>query len=411
MHARIAYRTYVLSIFAGLTLSNAFLWSAPPLVRPRQQPVMRRPSKPTFPLHLNSDQEKEEMDAMRKLLEQSWNIKTMGQVPTNPIAAAEAAFASLTTALAASVTRSNTGSQPRRIFNIDILLPQYDIRQGPRVYDEVLAVEFCIQLAQQQQTDTNEGPTLILVRDDSIVATVDRVLSAREREREQMARRLNEEEDEEDDTDNDEPVDDSCGSAESPASVSDIESFRQQLITGWTDPTENDDRGSTDTIEPTSIPNESIAVDETSLSPTTPVYRLASLLGSAILPSGSNQAAAVRQAVQTHAEPFTEEGTIIILSAIDSAQMVAVRNFVQQHGDGKTILLVNCQLTPTPRELFFAETVYSLTPFVVRPRVGASAEEFAPKVVVLRRYPSDWEVSWMRMAMGLSWQASLLQNG
>ena len=31
---------------------------------------------------------------------------------------------------------------------IDILLPAYDITQGDRLYDEILAAQFCIQLAE-----------------------------------------------------------------------------------------------------------------------------------------------------------------------------------------------------------------------------------------------------------------------
>ena len=38
-------------------------------------------------------------------------------------------------------------AQPRRrLLQVDIRLPSFDVRQGPNVYDDVQSVEFCCQL-------------------------------------------------------------------------------------------------------------------------------------------------------------------------------------------------------------------------------------------------------------------------
>ena len=77
--------------------------------------------------------------------------------------------------------------------------------------------------------------------------------------------------------------------------------------------------------------------------------------------------------------------------------MIAVRSLVAKYQGQKKSILVNCKLEPMPRELRNAETAYSLLPLIAGPKVPEakqSAEEkpSPPKIVVLRRYPKDWEV-------------------
>jgi hypothetical protein len=47
------------------------------------------------------------------------------------------------------------------LFFVDLLLPSYDITQGPNMYDDVLDVKFCIALPKAL-----EDKTSILVRDE-----------------------------------------------------------------------------------------------------------------------------------------------------------------------------------------------------------------------------------------------------
>jgi hypothetical protein len=53
---------------------------------------------------------------MRRLLEASWNIETMGSVPTDAKSAAETAVVSINNAL--------ERSESAPVFYVDILLPQ-----------------------------------------------------------------------------------------------------------------------------------------------------------------------------------------------------------------------------------------------------------------------------------------------
>jgi hypothetical protein len=91
----------------------------------------------------------------------------MGSVPSDATAAANEAYASI---LSASENGQN-------MFFVNLLLPAYDITQGHNLYDEVLAVEYCIALSK-----CLKGKTSIVVRDDKTLQVVGRVLDARERD-------------------------------------------------------------------------------------------------------------------------------------------------------------------------------------------------------------------------------------
>ena len=98
----------------------------------------------------------DEFDAMRNMLESSWDATKMGRVPMDATEGAEEAA----TAVLAAI------DQGVEIFLIDLLLPSYDITQGSNLYDEVLGVEYCIALAELM-----EGKTSILVRDGKTLST------------------------------------------------------------------------------------------------------------------------------------------------------------------------------------------------------------------------------------------------
>merc|ERR1712238_131396 len=120
-------------------------------------------------------------------------------------------------------------------------------------------------------------------------------------------------------------------------------------------------------------------------------YRLASLFGNTRINPGPDMASRVIQAVRNNALAENDEDNIIILSAIGSDEMVAVRALVTKYGNEKRIIFVNCQFQPTPRELLSAETVYSVLPLMAK-KNNDDNNNIAPKVVVLRRFPKDWEI-------------------
>jgi len=341
---------------------------------------------------------------MRRLLEASWNVDTMGGVPTNVDNAADGAVEALNNA----VERTKES-----LFYVDLLLPQYDIRQGSNLYDEVMAVEFCIALSNRMA-----GKTAIVVRDSKSVDTVSRILNARQRD---LGRQRQEEETgnsadsssgedkvvyddfadfglvgDGDDDDDDEADSDSAVPS---LSTSSVESFRDQLIAGW----DNDDGVDDDDKVAKGVPPANAAAPAAPSPKAVEKYRLTSMLGSEKISSGADMTDDVVRAVKANAEPREDDDTIIILSAASKEEMIGVRGLVAKYEGKKKILLVNCNLNPPPRELMMAQTVYSIQPFIARPKVSEAnlfgnqatpkqQDQPSPKVVVMRRYPRDWEV-------------------
>lgn len=363
----------------------------------------------------------ENLEDMRRLLEASWNVDTMGAVPTNPEDAADGAADSINAA------KDNGES----LFFVDLLLPSYDISQGINMYDEVLAVEFCIALA-----DSLEDKTCVLVRDAKTLNSVNRVLEARERNQ------LDEDE-EEDDDDKEEIIIDIDDKDEeetefyddfadfggaiggepdremptslttedaAPKTTEDVDAFREQLMTKWDDPpAQKSEAPAKKSVEGPEAADFSSLPKPTNKEPAaaaTPskdrLYRLASLFGDARISTGSDMMDQVGKAVNENGKPTDDEETIIILSAVGKDEMIAVRSLAAKYKGNKNIVLVNCQLDPLPRELIGAKTVYSILPLVARPVVSDAnvfgnekpqdESETPPKVVVMRRYPKDWEV-------------------
>jgi len=127
------------------------------------------------------------------------------------------------------------------------------------------------------------------------------------------------------------------------------------------------------------------------------------MLGNEKISYGPNMVNDVVQAV--HSNAFSSKGvenTIIILSPVTKEEMIAVRTIIAKYGKHKTIIIVNCKLNPTPRELMRAEKVYSLLPLNALPivsRFNKSSQEKrsnsinpSAKVVLMRRFPKDWEI-------------------
>jgi Domain of unknown function (DUF1995) len=346
----------------------------------------------------------EALDAMRNLLKMSWDADTMGRVPSDPIAAANEAFAGISSA-------SENGIN---ICFVDLLLPSYDITLGTNMYDEVIAVEYCIALS-----SCLKGRTSILVRDARTVKTVGRILDAREKYK---LGAKDEEEDDEDDYDDEEEekddeeafiddegeedeYDDDIGSVgEGPPSVppsaTDVNAFRQQLISGWNGDSNNNfldgkikDQPSIGKT-PEARQTERQETKKENRPPPRKRYRLASFFGDGVITSGANMVQDIIRAIQENALPTEEEESIIILSPISREEVVAVRSLVANYAATKKIVLVNSKIDPLPRELLAGVTVYSVLPLLAQPtglKPGES-DNPNPNVVVLRRYPRDWEI-------------------
>jgi hypothetical protein len=359
----------------------------------RSLPVSR--SRPITMLS-STNNNNDDLNAMRSMLESSWDSDTMGQVPSDSAIAANEAFLSILSAADSGVS----------VFFIDLLLPSYDVTQGSNLYDEVLAVEYCIALA-----DCLKEKSSILVRDDKTVETVQRILNRREEERLKSQPAINisdgnDGEDEEEEAENGEddvpPETEDDGTTEVAEEPSDPESdmdlFRQQLLSTWD--SDDGDKPESKIPEQSKIPPKSKEAAPASSSPKTlseKRYRLASLFGNARISEGPDMIDNVLDALRANALPKDDEETLIVLSAITLEEMVAVRSLVSKYGAQKKIILVNCKLNPIPKELYGAETVYSILPLIARPanadsQVAPQDGKSQPKVLVLRRYPGAWQV-------------------
>jgi hypothetical protein len=322
----------------------------------------------------------------------------MGVVPSSPEQAAEAAASALKSALDQNQTP---------LFFVDILLPQYDITRGTNLYDEVRAAEFCVALAERLR-----GKSQILVRDSKVLNVVNRIFNARECYKsnsrdmttakvEPVSTREDTRPDSEQDIvfyddfadfqqgpivlDNAEKVPEE----EKPpsfSSESDLDLFRKKLASTWTKKPVNQEEV-----------REEERVEETrgEIGNTEKCYRLTSMLGESSISSGPDMMDDVSKAVSVNALPKDDEDTIIILSAVSKEEMFAVRAIASNYKGKKTIILVNAKLSVVPRELIQAQTVYSILPLIAAQRSGGVSAPIgttSPQVVVLRRYPRDWEV-------------------
>mmetsp|Transcript_24672 Transcript_24672/g.60602 ORF Transcript_24672/g.60602 Transcript_24672/m.60602 type:complete len:475 (-) Transcript_24672:161-1585(-) len=384
----------------------------------------------------NNNGGKEALNAMRMILEQSWDTETMGEIPADANIGAKEAYETIERAHGDGVS----------VCFVDLLLPAYDIKQGPELYDEVMAVEYCIALS-----EFLDGKTEILVKDDKVRKTVSRILDAREKEAEEKAREEREraeqeaarererlavetakreaeakreakireqtlarENDEEDGDEDDDDEDDNEEPSGESADASDLDAFRQSLMASWDleaddnvdlpsseeAPSEQEgdpimDSGVSDGGTPTeSSEDAEVSVPVSSPIPYVKRYRLATLFGSREIKKSSEMMTEVVETIRENALPKEDEKNMIILSSLSIQETVAVRSLVDKYESQKNIILVNCKLDPLPPELRSAQTVYSILPLIAKQRGPAekSSDDKPPRVVVLRRYPKPWEV-------------------
>jgi hypothetical protein len=281
------------------------------------------------------------------------------------------------------------------IFFIDLLLPAFDITQGSNLYDEVLCVEYCIGLA-----ECFKDKSRILVRDQKTVDIVQRILDRREKERLGAEPLQSDSEhnggelatDDSDDINETDILDDTAVDKSISSTVG-VDAFQQQLMSSWKSiddreksPPEVNKASSSDAPLPKSKTRDTMEKR----------YQLASLFGDSKISQGADMMQEVVNALYRHAMPDEDQKNLIILSAIAMDEMVAVRSLASKYSGQKNIILVNCKLDPIPRELYGADTVYSMLPLIARAKnaeqVVPRGGETIPKAVVLRRYPGDWQV-------------------
>lgn len=365
----------------------------------------------------------QDLDDLRNMLESSWNVESMGQVPNTPQSAAEEAASAI-------IGARNDGLG--NICFVDLLLPQYDVLQGPNLYDEVEAVDFCRLLASCLRTRS-----VIYVKDDKSLKTVSKVMDARERDRREERTQEDQyeyvevdveiDEDDEDwdkhDSDDDDVASDrgipmmtqsevvifddfsDFASADTDAFFSLNLTSRQQFASQWGDVASTNEPAEGE-VKRTKIIKKLMKrkVEKTEATRTLPppLYRLASLFGDERISSGVGMSDSVVKAVKAHGLPKAEEETMILLSANSEEEMLAIRALASKYADKKKIVLVNCKLDPLPRELEDCHTVYHLTPLIATTTIdprnlfskpSQDGEQRLPiKVVSIRRYPGEWEV-------------------
>jgi len=335
-------------------------------------------------LRLFSSEPNDQIDSLRLMLEAAWDSDTMGQVPSDANIAANEAFSSILSASDRGVS----------IFFIDLLLPAFDVTQGSNLYDEVLCVEYCIGLA-----ECFKDKSRILVRDKKTVDTVQRILDRREKERLQSVP-VQHDDDEIDDPDTEDidEIDSSEDELDDEVSpTSDLDSFRQQLALSWESSAVGDTGGGSSEKVDEATARKDVPSKSKERKVPEKRYQLASMFGDTKISQGADMMQEVVTALRRHAIPDDDEKNIIILSAIAMDEMVAVRSLASRYAGERNIILVNCKLNPIPRELYGAETVYSMLPLIARAKDTMSQtisreSEIIPKTVVLRRYPGDWQV-------------------
>jgi hypothetical protein len=378
---------------------------------------------------------------MRRLLEDAWDVPMMGRVPTTPNNAVDECVDAMRRLLAerqqseTNTTTTTTTYNNNNIYFIDILLPQYDITYGSKIYDEILMAEFCIQFVNRLQIQS-----VIIFKDDGIVNTVTQILNLRDN-RNNIRRdesnclvstitkkTLSDKSAFKVEYDDFEGINvDSVDTNDSIMNDTDqsIADFRESLMKSWDTSTKLTALGDDNIPEEERLIDSEVqtnsdiifdieSVEKTKFEPRQ-YHRIASLFGSSIISKGADMIEDVMAAIKTNQGlPTNSEQMMIIVSAVSNEEMYAVRAIANKYNSSsnKTILFINCKLQPTPQELIRGQTIYSILPFIAQIKgsghgIGGStvsntnasntstsqrSNPIVPKVVVLRRYPYNWEI-------------------
>mmetsp|Transcript_10940 Transcript_10940/g.16944 ORF Transcript_10940/g.16944 Transcript_10940/m.16944 type:complete len:437 (-) Transcript_10940:1248-2558(-) len=312
------------------------------------------------------------LNAMRTMLESSWNDKTMGVVPTSAEKAAEAAADSVANAMA----------ENHNVVMIDLRLPSYDVTEGPKLYDIMAASDFCASLSDKLREKNLIRKSLVLVRNEKERAEIERVRLQR---------------DEGTTTIDEEVIDDDIDNEKSAAGddalwgdVGDekVDDFRAKLMDSWDSPVEELESSATK-------PKSSEAMTKKIAGKTQSSHRLWSMIGKTDISSGPDMfdqviAAADENAIlsTTGTEP---EDALIILSPYDTTDVIAIRRILARYGQTRTVIIVNSRMEVLPAELSSAVLVYAVMPLIARSR-NSGDDSNGLKAVVMRRFPSKWAI-------------------
>lgn len=364
------------------------------------------------------------IDIMRQLLENVWNKSTMGEIPTTP----DNAVYECVQALRRYYKNSDTHD---RLFYIDILLPQYDIEyNNNKVYDEILITEFCIQFIQQLQVPTFKN-SVVLYKDHNTVQSIQRIINARynnkiennsidnDNVKQQLFETNNivggaEEEVRNDDifySDFDDlaVVDEENDNSNS--SNDDIDTFRKSLIQSWSSDKENNGINENDAKKSISNnnPNEEQLLPALSQQQPDegPLYRILSLFNKDVqISNGVDMEEDVINALKLNDNLLSVlQGSdlVIFVSSMTKEEMIAIRAILMKYTNIKMILFMNCKidlpydvLRRYPKPII----LYSILPLIGQIKTSLNEninlttkqKQIQPKIVVLRRYPNDWEV-------------------
>lgn len=310
------------------------------------------------------------LNAMRSMLQSSWDTKSMGIVPVDPSSASEAAAQSIADAM----------SQSKNVLMIDLRLPSYDITEGTRLYDMMAVYDFCSYLSDQLRERKLIRKSLVLVRNDKERAEIDRVRSQRGDFTSDVTTNID------DDRGEDEEwvLSDGEGSEE-------VDEFRKRLMTSWDDTRSDDDITTTDDDENEAVDREpsqkKIPIDNSS-------HRLWSMLGSNVPSNGPDMFDQVITAVDENALLRSDEDALILVSPYDTSDVIAIRRIMARYGQTRTIIIVNSRMENLPRELDPAILAYGVMPLIARLKQNENEEneEAGLKAVVMKRFPADWSV-------------------
>lgn len=291
----------------------------------------------------NGDSYRSDVDEMRRILEESWDVKTMSHIPTNAESGAKAATEAIMNLL-----HENSNQEPKVIM-VDIALPSFDPNFGS-FYDDVGAAEFCCELAdgissfrEASNVLKTDGKVAIILKNENLVSRTQRFLD--------------------DKSPHDMIIEKNDSHVEE---YNDFSDFDLPSLDGNQE-------------------NQ-------------PNYIIGSFLGNVdTIPSGSNMINDICKLVSENAIPSAQshnEDVIIMNCPFSQAELIGVRWLVSKYGSSKTIIIVNNRFNPLPRELMEAITVYSVLPLIARSVSTASSEEKPanPKIVLMRRYPHDWQI-------------------
>ena len=381
----------------------------------QQQQLQRRHSKSSLHSSINDDDDNDEiwsfddinnnlnkderLDALRSILESSWDQPTMGIVPTTPTNAAIAATECISNAI--------TSSASSNVMMIDLRLPSYDIVEGHRAYDSMAVYNFGVELAHRMQQIGLVRKSLVLVRNGRECEEIQRVINRRK-----QRKKINTDEYENDEGDEDNLLNKWTEEEEA-------DEFRKKLMSSWessssvTNSEANEDSSivsSTSSSSSSSVYSKSassedskVIIDDTHSAS----HRLWSMVGNDLNNNDTDTPSSVVDtfndiiaAVDINARLQPNEDAIIILSPYDTTDIVALRRILSRYGPTRIpIIIVNSRFDTNPIELDNALLVYGMLPLVAKAVQQSSSSRKEEedtntglRAVIMKRYPKDWTV-------------------